>query len=220
MRSAIVTGATGNLGRAVVNQFIQQGYKVFGTVMPGDLVDFPIEYFRQIEVDLLNESAAQQAVEAITDIDVAVLTVGGFAMGDIEATSSSDVLKQYRLNFETAYHMARPVFLQMKKQNSGKIFFIGSRPGLEIKSGKGMMAYALAKSLVFRLAEMINEEGHAHNIVASVIIPGTIDTPQNRKAMPNVDYTTWVSPAEIAGLISFYCSDNAKAVREPLIKMY
>jgi NAD(P)-dependent dehydrogenase (short-subunit alcohol dehydrogenase family) len=217
MKTAIVTGATGNLGRAVVKQFIDEGYKVFGTLMPGEAVDSPME---KLPVDLLNEAAAQRAVEAIGSIDVAVLTVGGFALGDIEATSSSDILKQYRLNFETAYNIARPVFLRMKKQGGGKIFFIGSKPGMDGKNGKGMTAYSFAKSLVFRLAELVNEEGAAHNIVASVIVPGTIDTPQNRKAMPDADFNKWVKAEEIAGLASFFSSDQARSVREPVIKMF
>lgn len=220
MKTAIVTGAGGNLGRAVVTQFIGQGYNVFGTLMPGETIDFPPDHFTGIEIDLLNEAAASQAIASIGPVDAAVLTVGGFAMGDIEKTGSADILKQYRLNFETAYNIARPVFLQMKKQHGGRIFFIGSRPGLDGKSGKGMTAYALGKSLLFRLAELINEEGKAHRIVASVIVPGTIDTPQNRKAMPDADADKWVKPGDIAASIGFYCSEEARSMREPLIKMY
>jgi NAD(P)-dependent dehydrogenase (short-subunit alcohol dehydrogenase family) len=66
----------------------------------------------------------------------------------------------------------------------------------------------------------MNEEGKAHNIVTSVIIPGTIDTPQNRLAMPDADFSKWVSAEEIANTISFYCSEEARSIREPLIKMY
>lgn len=215
MKTAIVTGATGNLGRAVVKQFMNDGYKVFGTIMPGEKAG---DNFNKIETDLLNETETGKAITSIGNIDAAVLTVGGFAMGDIETTGSSDILKQYRLNFETAYNIARPVFLQMKKQGGGRLFFIGSRPGLQ--GGKGMTAYALAKSLVFRLAEIINEEGKDHGIVASVIVPGTIDTSQNRQAMPDADFNKWIKAEEIAKLISFYCSDEARAVSEPLIKMF
>jgi NAD(P)-dependent dehydrogenase (short-subunit alcohol dehydrogenase family) len=146
--------------------------------------------------------------------------VGGFAMGDIAGTSTGDIMKQYKLNFETAYNMVRPIFIEMKKQNTGRIFLVGSRPGLDATSGKGMIAYGLAKSLVFRLAELMNEEGKAHNIVTSVIIPGTIDTPQNRLAMPDADFSKWVSAEEIANTISFFCSEGARSIREPLIKMY
>lgn len=224
MKTAIVTGAAGNLGKEVVKKFISQGYKVVGTLTPGEMVDFPADYFQSIIIDLMNEDASQEAVSTIIesngDIDAAVLTVGGFAMGDIEATTAADIQKQYKLNFETAYNIARPIFIQMKKQKRGRIFFIGSRPGLDARDGKGMVAYSLAKSLLFRLAELMNHEAQDHNVVVSVFIPGTIDTPQNRKAMPGADFSKWVKPEEIAGVISFYCSNESAAVREPLVKMY
>ncbi|HYF33030.1 MAG TPA: SDR family NAD(P)-dependent oxidoreductase [Chitinophagaceae bacterium] len=224
MKTAIVTGAAGNLGREVIRKFISQGYKVAGTLMPGESVDFPAEYFQGMTVDLLNEEASQKAVGAIIErngaIDAAVLTVGGFAAGDIEATTTSDIQKQYKLNFETAYNIARPVFIQMRKQKRGRIFLVGSRPGLDGRHGKGMVAYSLAKSLLFRLAELMNHEGQDDNVVVSVFIPGTIDTPQNRKAMPDADFSKWVKAEEIAGVISFYCSNESVSVREPIIKMY
>jgi NAD(P)-dependent dehydrogenase (short-subunit alcohol dehydrogenase family) len=224
MKTAIVTGAAGNLGREVVKKLLASGFKVTGTIMPGDNIEFPGEQFEKIPVDLLSEQDTENAVDSVVSstggIDVAVLTVGGFAMGDVAGTTAADIMKQYKLNFETTYNMARPVFMQMKKQNGGRIFLVGSRPGLDAAHGKGMIAYGLAKSLVFRLAELMNEEGSMCNIVTSVIIPGTIDTPQNRLSMPDADFSKWVSASAIANTIVFYCSDEARSIREPLIKMY
>lgn len=225
MKTAIVTGASGNLGQEVVKKFIAEGYKVVGTAHSDtDTIDFPANQFERIVVDLMNEDDAQRAVDDVVSkyggVDAAVLTVGGFAMGHIADTKTSDIMKQYKLNFETAYNIARPVFTQMIKQNSGRIFFIGSRPGLDAKNGKGMVAYGLGKSLIFRLAELMNDEGKGHNVVTSVIVPSTIDTPQNRKAMPDANFNNWVKAEEIADVIYYYCSDEAKALREPIIKMY
>ena len=141
-------------------------------------------------------------------------------MGHIADTTTIAINKQYRLNFETAYNVARPIFLQMQKQNGGRIFLIGSKPGLDAHSGKGMVAYALAKSLLFRLAELMNDEGKDLNVVTNVIIPGTIDTPQNRSAMPNADFSKWVTAENISNVILYYCSQDAGAIREPIIKMY
>ncbi len=104
-------------------------------------------------------------------IDVAVLTAGGFTMGNVAATKTSDIAKQYKLNFETAYNIARPVFAQMMKQNSGRIFLIGSRQGLDFSHAKGVTAYAFSKSLIFRLAEIMNAEAKGKNVVISVIVP-------------------------------------------------
>ena len=141
-------------------------------------------------------------------------------MGNISSTKTSDIYKQYQLNFETAYNMARPIFTQMMKQNSGRLFLIGSRAGLEVSKGKGTIAYALSKSLIFRLAEILNAESKGRDVVTSVIIPSTIDTPQNRESMPEANFSTWVTPAQIADAIYFYASDEAAALREPVIKIY
>lgn len=226
MKTAIVTGASGNLGQAVISKFIAGGYKVIGTVIPNDplTVDFPVASFEKVVINLMDEADSGKFVaDVITKygaVDAAVLTVGGFAMGKMADTSSPDIMKQYKLNFETAYHVARPVFAQMMKQNSGRIFIIGSKPGLSADNGKGMVAYGLAKSLIFRLAELMNGEAKGKNVVTSVVVPSTIDTPQNRKAMPDADPGKWVKPEDIANIIYYHCTEEAAVVRETIIKVY
>jgi NAD(P)-dependent dehydrogenase (short-subunit alcohol dehydrogenase family) len=226
MKTALVTGASGNLGQEVIRKFISEGYNVVGTIIPNDPVTIEInsDRFEKVVADLMSEDDSQKLASSVISrygqVDAAILTVGGFAMGNVTDTKTSDILKQYKLNFETAYNIARPVFVQMLKQNSGRIFLIGSRPGLEAKSGKGMIAYGLAKSLIFRLAELMNEEGKQHNVVTGVIVPSTIDTPQNRKSMPDADPSNWVRAEEIANIIFYYCSDGSRSLREPVIKVY
>lgn len=226
MKTIIVTGASGNLGWFVSKKFTDMGWKVYGTILPGEDItrNFPSENFKPVAVDLLNEEASEKFVgEVISEqgsIDAVVLTVGGFAMGNIADTSASDIIKQYRLNFETTYHVARPVFLQMLKQNNGRIFLTGSRPGLSAETNKGMLAYGLAKSMVIRLSELMNIEAKGYNVVSSVIIPSTIDTAQNRKAMPNANFNDWVKPEDIANIIHFHTTEEAKTLRETVIKVY
>lgn len=226
MKTAIVTGASGNLGQAVVKKFLAERYCVISTIMPNDPVVIGIrgKDFETAVVDLMDEKAAGQFVEFAAvkhgTIDAAILTVGGFAMGKISETKTADIEKQYKLNFETAYNIARPVFVQMMQQGSGRIFLIGSRPGADMKISKGTVAYGLAKSLIFRLVELMNEEAKATNVVTSVVVPSTIDTPQNRAAMPDADFNRWVTPETIADIIYFYCSNEAAALREPVIKIY
>ncbi len=226
MKVAIVTGASGNMGQAVVRKFIDEGYYVIGTVVPNDPVsmDFPADKFEKVTVDLLDENDSPKFVDSILEkhksIDAAVLTVGGFAMGKIAETKTADIAKQYKLNFETAYNVARPVFLQMMEQNSGRIFIIGSKPGLEAKNGKGMIAYGLAKSLIFRLAELMNDEAKDKNVVTSVVVPSTIDTAPNRKSMPDAHFDNWVKPEAIADVIYWYCTNEASVLRAPVLKVY
>ena len=223
---AIVTGASGNLGQAVVKKFLAEGYNVIGTIVPNDPVSIDIDEpkFEKIIVNLMDEDNSQQFTDTVIakygSIDAAILTVGGFAMGKIGETKTADIMKQYKLNFETAYNVARPAFGQMIKQGSGRIFIIGSRPGLDAKNGKGMVAYGLAKSLIFRLADLMNDEAKGKDVVTSVVVPSTIDTPQNRKSMPDAKFDNWVRPEAIADVIYFHCTNGASILREPVIKVY
>jgi NAD(P)-dependent dehydrogenase (short-subunit alcohol dehydrogenase family) len=226
MKVAIVTGAMGNLGQAVVKKFITEGYAVVGTVMSNDpaAIDLPHGKFESMTVDLTNEEDSRNFVDSVISkhghVDVVVLTVGGFAAGNVAETKTSDIQKQYKLNFETTYNIARPAFAQMKRQSQGRIFIIGSRPGLDAGNGKGMVAYGLAKSLLFRLADILNDEAAGQDIVTSVVIPSTIDNASNRKSMPNADFNAWVKAEQIANIIYFYSSEQASALREPVIKVY
>jgi NAD(P)-dependent dehydrogenase (short-subunit alcohol dehydrogenase family) len=225
-KTAIITGASGNIGQAVVYKFLKEGYNVVGSIVPNDPAPFDInnEKLEKVVVDLLNEDDSEKFVQAVISkyktVDVVVLTVGGFAMGTVANTKTSDIQKQYKLNFETAYNVARPAFVQMLKQKTGRIFLIGSRPGLSAVNGKGMVAYALGKSLIFRLAELMNAEAAGTNVVTNVAVPSTIDTLQNRKAMPDADHDSWVKPETIASVIHYYCTEEAAALREPVIKLY
>jgi len=217
MRTAVVTGASGNLGQAVVQKFLSEGYAVEGT--GSLLMDAP--HFHSVSVDLVNEEAAAEWVQVVINkhktIDVAVLTVGGFAMADIAGTSTAMIGQQYRLNFETAYNVARPVFVQMSKQGTGTIFLIGSKAGMEAANSKGMIAYGLSKSLLFRLAELMNAEAAGTAVNTMVIVPSTIDTPQNRAAMPAADFSKWQTPEAIADVI--FSNTKHKDSKSPVIEL-
>ena len=217
MRTAIVTGASGNLGQAVVQKFLSERYAVEGT--GSLLMDAP--HFHSVSVDLVNEEAAAEWVQAVINrhktIDVAVLTVGGFAMADIAGTTTAMIGQQYRLNFETAYNVARPVFVQMIKQGTGTIFLIGSKAGMEAANSKGMIAYGLSKSLLFRLAELMNDETAGTAVKTFMIVPSTIDTPQNRAAMPAADFSKWQTPETIADII--FSNTKHKESISPVIEL-
>jgi NAD(P)-dependent dehydrogenase (short-subunit alcohol dehydrogenase family) len=226
MKTAIslITGARGNMGRAIVDRFAADGFHVIGV----DAHTGESSAQRESHaVDLMSEDAASTFLQSMIAkherIDVAVLTVGGFAMGSIADTKTSDIAQQYRLNFETAYNVARPIFLQMMKQKKGRLFLVGARPALSAAASEGMIAYGLAKSLIFRLAELMNDEAKAvegSNVSVNVIVPSIIDTPQNRAAMPDADFSKWVTPKQIADAVAFHASAAAGALRESVIKVH
>ncbi len=218
---ALITGSSGNLGKAVVKKFLKNDYEVIGTVLhKKEGEDKSSE--ERIELDLQDEKKTDKFVQDIISthdrIDVAILTAGGFTMNNISKTSTSDIYAQYQLNFETAYNIARPVFLQMLKQNSGRLFFIGSQAGMNANNAKGVVAYSLSKSLLFRLAEIMNAEAKGRNVVVSVVVPSTIDTPENRKSMPDADFSEWQTPEQIADVILFYCTEEAEGLKKPIIQ--
>ncbi|MEO7988515.1 MAG: SDR family NAD(P)-dependent oxidoreductase [Chryseolinea sp.] len=225
-KNVLITGASGNLGKAAVEKFIAEGYKVVATVSPGKKLGFEVAGNAEtFEADLTDEKNVEDVVSKIIDkhhsIDAALLLVGSFAAGGIKESDGASLKKMYALNFETAYYTARPVFLQMQKQLSGgRIILVGARPALKAEAGKNLLAYALSKSLLFKLADFLNAEGASKNVITSVIVPSTIDTPVNRQAMPSASFSDWVKPEEIAEVMAFITSANGNALRDSVFKIY
>ena len=225
-KNVIITGASGNLGRAAVERFVKDGYFVIVSILPGNPSDLDKnDNIATYPVDLSDEKTVNDFVDTVAKrhgpIDVALLLVGGFAAGGLATTDGAQIKKMIALNFETAYYCARPIFLQMTKQSGGgRIVLVGSKPALEPNTGKNVLAYSLSKSMLFTLAEILNAEGQEKNIVTSVIVPSTIDTKENRLQMPKADVSLWVKPDEIAEVLAFVTSERAHAVTNPVIRIY
>jgi NAD(P)-dependent dehydrogenase (short-subunit alcohol dehydrogenase family) len=225
-KTVLITGASGNLGKATVLKFISEGYKVIATVSPGKSLGYSVDgEIHEYEADLTNESSADSAIKEIitghSNLDAGLLLVGGFAAGNIGKTNGDALKKMFSVNFDTAYYVARPLFNHMLTQaDGGKLIFVGARPALNPKDGRHSVGYSLSKSLIFKLAEILNAEGASKNVVASVIVPSTIDTDANRKAMPEKDFTSWVKPEDIADAMAFLCTRSAAPFRETVLKIY
>jgi NAD(P)-dependent dehydrogenase (short-subunit alcohol dehydrogenase family) len=226
MKTVIITGANGNLGTATVKKFLDESYNVIAIDEKDDHLEFATTNtaFEFHSIDLTNEIATENFIkDAIIKhgkVDAALMLVGGFAMGKLTGTAGTDIQKQFSLNFETAYYIARPLLEQMQQNSYGRLVFIGARPAINPAQGKDLVAYALTKSLLFKLAEFINEENKGTNVVASVVVPSTIDTAINRKGMPDADPANWVKPEEIADVLEFICSEKGSVIREPVYKLY
>lgn len=224
-KNILITGAAGNLGKASVEKFVTEGYRVLAIVSPGKKPYKTSGEVVTCEADLTNERSVNEVVATILSqyksIDAALLLVGGFAQGSITDADGASFKKMFSLNFDTAYFTARPVFSQMMSQpTGGRIVFVGSKPALVSSEGKKNVAYALSKSLVFKLAELLNAEGKEKNVISSVIVPNIIDTPENRAAMPNANFSDWQKPEEIAESMAFLVSDKAHALKNPIFKFY
>ncbi|HEY4060333.1 MAG TPA: SDR family NAD(P)-dependent oxidoreductase [Puia sp.] len=225
-KTILITGANGNLGAAAVKKFLDSGYKVIAVDHSGTHLGFAASHadFELRAVDLENEQVVADFMEEIIElydrIDGALLLAGGFAMGDIAATDGAALRKMVGLNFETVYFTARPLFRHMLEGGYGRLVFMGARPAINAGQGKGALAYALSKSMLFELAELLNATAKGKNVVAAVVAPSTIDTSINRQSMPDADPATWVKPEQIADILEFICSEKGDPLRESVYKVY
>src|SRR5437763_13956830 len=210
---AIVTGAVGNLGTATANLFQQVGAK---TVLVDRSHDRVREAFKSIAdspdhllaggVDLSDAGSLgkliEQTLAKFGRLDVLVNTVGGYRGGKpVHEADLADWDFLFNVNVRTTLFCCRAVIPQMLKQGTGKIINVASRDGLS--GSADYAAYSASKSAVLRLTESMADELKGSNINVNCIMPGTIDTPQNRAAIPDADFSKWVEPSALADVILF-----------------
>src|SRR5215469_3296747 len=226
----IVTGSVGNLGLATARACQEAGAR---TVLVDrstdrlrenypDLVDSPNHLFAG-GVDLGKPESlghmVRSACERFGRVDALVNTVGGYRGGKpVHETDMTDWDFLFGVNLRTTLLCCRAVIPQMLRQASGKIINVASRDGL--RGSAGYAAYSASKSAVLRLTESLADELKTSNINVNCIMPGTIDTPQNRAAIPNGDFSKWVEPAAIAEVIAFLASDASRAINGAALPVY
>lgn len=226
IKSVLITGAAGNLGRAVCHKFLKEQWKVTAIISPRDNAGFITHPELYVEkIDLSDETDAEASLSRLVSargpFSFAVLTIGGFSMGGLDNTGLEDIRSMFRLNFETAYSATRILIRHFSESGTeGRLILIGARPGLKLDQAKNMVAYGLSKSLVINLAGIINAEGMENSIDAAVIIPSILDTPANRKAMPDVDFKQWVKPEYLAENIFFLSTPAGREQRDVILKIY
>ncbi|MCC6379590.1 MAG: SDR family NAD(P)-dependent oxidoreductase [Burkholderiales bacterium] len=219
VETVMITGASGNLGRAVSTAFAARGANLVLLARNGTQLDatFPGGDPRRMLVaaDLLDpsqaEAAAAAAVARFGRIDVLCNLAGGFRMGPpVHATADSDWAALFDLNVRTLLHAARAVVPRMLAAGSGRIVNVGAFAAQRGTAGMG--AYAASKSAVIRLTESMAAELRGKGINVNCVLPTVIDTPENRAAMPDADPARWVAPHDLASVIAFLGSGAARAV--------
>lgn len=225
----LVTGGAGNLGQAVIRAFLASGARVAAVVRkPGDAAaifaaDAPAERCRAVVGDLMDESSvaglARQTLDAFGRIDVLVNTAGGIRAGTpLHETPLPDWDFMMNLNARTVFLMSRAVIPTMLERQQGKIISIAARAALKGTAKHG--AYNASKMAVIRLTETMSAELKGRGINVNCILPGTIDTPANRAETPDADFSKWVSPESLAGIILFLASPAAADIHGAAIPVY
>jgi len=225
----IVTGGTGGLGMTVVSEYIRQGAAVVTNYRdPAKINDLKnlvgnSERLTGIQANLTSEKAVhsffQEYQKKYKRLDVLVHTLGGFWMGaDIAETPTEKWMLMQDLNVTSTFLCTREAFRIMKSQCSGKIFTISSQTA-ETLPGK-MGAYAVSKAGVLALTRIIANEGKDYNIQANCLLPSVIDTGENRKAMPDADFSRWVTPREIAQLLIQLSKPESNAMSQSVLRVY
>jgi NAD(P)-dependent dehydrogenase (short-subunit alcohol dehydrogenase family) len=220
---ALVTGANGGLGTHVTKAILDAGFTVVGLSPRIQQSDFNHPNFIALPASLDSLDAAKKAVASVIarcgKIDVLAHLVGGFTMGQtVAATDDATWQRMFDANLNSAFHILRAVIPEMRKAGGGRIIAIASRQAAEPAPTIG--AYSASKAALVSLMKTVALENKDAGIAANVILPGTMDTPANRKDIPGADVSTWVQPASVASLIVWLAGDAGKDVTGAAIPVY
>ena len=220
---ALVTGANGGLGAYVTRALLDAGATVIGVSRKIEASDFNHPNFTALPAEISTADGASAAVESVSSrfgrLDVLAHTVGGFAGGQsIAETDDATFRRMFDVNLNSTFYLLRAAIPVMRKTGSGRIVAIGSRAALE--PGPGVGAYSASKAAMVSIVRTVAQENKDAGITANVILPGTMDTPANRKFMPDSDFSKWVQPAAVASLIAWLVSDAGKDVNGAVIPVY
>lgn len=218
-RTVIVTGAAGNLGKAVARAFADRGENLVLVDLKREALEAAFEsendHRSLVPANLLDTAevtrVAQAALARFGRIDVLCNIAGGFRMGEtVHETSDENWNFLFDLNARTVLHAVRAVVPHMVSAGGGKIVNIGA---FAAQKGVAQMgAYTASKAAVIRMTEAMAAELREKNINVNCVLPTIIDTPENRAAMPKANPAKWVAPGDLANVIAFLASDAARAV--------
>jgi NAD(P)-dependent dehydrogenase (short-subunit alcohol dehydrogenase family) len=217
----LVAGGTGALGAAVVRELVASGYPVGATwVVDAERERLEgVEGVELIRADLFDPAEAAAAVAAISDIGAVVNLVGGYAeSGRVHETEPDEFDRLMRLNLRPNILLARAAIPRFLRRGDGAFVAVSARPAL--RPFAGAPAYIVSKAAVLSFVQTLDAEYRQDGIRANAVLPSIIDTPANRQAQPDADYSKWVSPDEIAKVIRFLVSPESSPTSGAAIPVY
>ena len=226
----LLAGGTGGLGRAVTLAFLEEGAKVVVTYRKQEELDalkiaagVNTAQLDGVAVDVTDEAAVRQLIEKIVGkyrrLDAMVNTVGGYAGGTKLWELETKVFEQMlALNLRSGYALSRAAVRAMLKEGHGAIVNVASKAAVDHAGGAA--AYAASKSAAVALLDSLAEDLKGSGVRVNTILPSIIDTEANRKAMPKADFAKWPKPEDIARVILFLCSDDARVIHGAAIPVY
>jgi len=219
----LVTGANGGLGTYVTQAFLDVGATVIGTSRKIQQSDFSGSKFTALPAEISSRDSAKSLVDQVVArfgrLDVLAHTVGGFAGGQSVADTDDETFQRmFDQNLNSLFHMLRATIPALRQTGCGRIIAIGSRQALE--PGAGVGAYSASKAAMVSLIRTVALENKDAGLTANVILPGTMDTPANRKSIPNADFSKWVRPSTVASLVTWLAGDAGEDMNGAVIPVY
>lgn len=231
--NVVVTGGTGALGTAVVAALRAAGAVCHVTnIVPAELERWPHRNDPGVNInsgiDLADEAAVRRFFAGLPPLWASVHLAGGFAMSPAAETSAVDFADQFQMNALSAFLCSAAAVRAIRARTEpgpggakgGRIVNVAARPGIEPRLGSGMVAYATAKAAVAAMTQALAQETAGEEIWVNAVAPSVLDTPANRKAMPDADYNGWVAPSAVAEVITFLASPDNRVTRGAVIPVY
>jgi len=226
MATALITGGSGGLGTAVTADFLSAGWHVVVPwIVDGELERLPrAEHLVTVRADLFDQQSADEAVSVAASLPGAPLRavvnlVGGFSMGGrVHEEPVEEFERQVLLNLRPAYTTTHAALPHLIASGGGAVVCVSSRAAL--RPFPGAAGYVTGKAAVLALVDVLAVEYAGDGIRANAVLPSVIDTPANRAAQPDADYSSWVTPDRIARVIRFLSEGSSDAISGAHIPVY
>lgn len=221
-RHIVVTGGGGALGGAVLETLLARGAVCHVPIVePAAHPSFSLARAERVHVtpsiDLVDEAAVSRFYAALPGLWASIHLAGGFAMKPVLDTSLADLRAQLELNAVTCFLACREAVRRLRG-HGGRIVNVAARPALQ--PAPGMLAYATAKAAVAHLTQALAREVEDDGILVNAVVPSIMDTPANRRATPDADFSRWPTPAEVAEAIGFLVSPKNTLTSGALIPVF